>query len=141
MSTNIVKAKDIKRAWHLVDAEGKILGRLSTEIAGMLSGKTKQEYVPYLDLGDYVVVVNASKVKVTGKKEKTKEYVRHSGYPGGIKVETFEKLIQRRPEKIIEHAVKGMLPKNRLGAKMIKKLKVFPGSEHPYERQLGGNIG
>jgi large subunit ribosomal protein L13 len=138
MSTNVVKAKDIKRAWHLVDAEGKILGRLSTEVAGMLSGKTKPEYVPYLDLGDYVVVVNAAKVKVTGKKEQTKEYIRHSGYPGGLKVETFEKLIKRRPEKIIEHSVRGMLPKTRLGEKMFKKLKVFSGSEHPYGKQIGG---
>lgn len=124
MSTNALSVKDIKRATHTIDASGKILGRLVTEIATLLMGKNKAEFVPYLDTGDFVVVTNASKVKVTGKKAHEKKYVRHSGYPGGLKVETFDKLLVRRPEVIIEHAVRGMLPKNRLGRVMFKKLKV-----------------
>ncbi|MDD5146988.1 MAG: 50S ribosomal protein L13 [Candidatus Daviesbacteria bacterium] len=127
MGTNKLSAKDIKRESHAIDASGKILGRLATEVATILMGKNKNKFVPYLDLGDFVVVTNASKVKVTGKKMKDKKYVRHSGYPGGLKVETFDKLINRKPEYIIEHAVKGMLPHNRLGRQMIKKLKVFAG--------------
>lgn len=127
MSTNVVSAKDIKRELHTIDASGKILGRLATEVATILMGKKKNKFVPFLDLGDCVVVTNASKVKVTGKKMKDKVYVRHSGYPGGLKVETFDKLIIRKPQYLIEHAVKGMLPNNRLGKQMIKKLKVFAG--------------
>jgi len=127
MSTNVVSAKDIKREKHVIDASGKILGRLATKVATILMGKKKNKFVPYLDLGDFIVVTNASKVKVTGKKMKDKKYVRHSGYPGGLKVETFDKLISRKPEYIIEHAVKGMLPPNRLGRQMIKRLKVFAG--------------
>lgn len=137
MSTNILKLKDIRRSWHLVDAKDEILGRLATGIATKLSGKDKAYFVPYLDSGDYVVVTNAALVKITGKKNEQKKYVRHSGYPGGLKVETFSKLIERRPEQIIRHAVSGMLPKNRLGRKMIKKLHVFASSEHPFEKQLG----
>lgn len=137
MSTNVVSSKDIKRNWHEIDAEGKVLGRLATEIATILMGKNKTAFVPYMDQGDYVVVTNAGKVVLTGKKMQTKRYVRHSGYPGGLGVEIFDKLIIRRPEKIIEHAVSGMLPKNRLGAQMIKKLKVFTDSEHPYKKQVG----
>lgn len=127
MSTNRLSAKNIKREKHTIDANGKILGRLATEIATILMGKKKPEFVPYLDIGDYVVVTNAAKVKVTGKKAQTKIYTRHSGYPGGLKQETFEKMLARRPEYIIEHAVRGMLPQNKLGAKMIKKLKVYDG--------------
>lgn len=127
MSTNVILAKDIKREKHVIDASGKILGRLATEVATILMGKKKPQFVPYLDTGDFVVVTHASKIKVTGKKAKDKVYVRHSGYPGGLKVETFDKMIVRRPEYIIEHAVAGMLPKNRLGRQMIKKLKVFAG--------------
>ncbi|MDD5415590.1 MAG: 50S ribosomal protein L13 [Candidatus Daviesbacteria bacterium] len=127
MGTNKLSAKDIKRETHTIDASGKILGRLATEVATILMGKNKNKFVPYLDLGDFIVVTNASKVKVTGKKMKDKKYVRHSGYPGGLKVETFDKLINRKPEYIIEHAVKGMLPHNRLGRQMIKKMKVFAG--------------
>lgn len=129
MSTNVVLAKDIKREKHVIDASGKILGRLATEVATILMGKKKPEFVPYLDTGDFVVVTNASKVKVTGKKAEDKVYVRHSGYPGGLKTESFDKMIVRRPEYIIEHAVKGMLPHNKLGKQMIKKLKVFAGSK------------
>ena len=127
MSTNRLSAKDIKREKHIIDASGKVLGRLATEVATILMGKKKPQFVPYLDTGDFVVVTNASKVKMTGKKMQTKTYTRHSGYPGGLKVETFDKLIIRRPEYIIEHAVSGMLPRNKLGRQMIKKLKVFAG--------------
>lgn len=127
MSTNKLSAKNIKREKHTIDANGKILGRLATEVATILMGKKKPEFVPYLDIGDYVVVTNARGVKVTGKKMQDKIYTRHSGYPGGLKQETFEKMLARRPEYIIEHAVRGMLPQNKLGARMIKKLKVYDG--------------
>lgn len=127
MSTNVVSAKDIKRQTHTIDAAGKVLGRLAVEIATLLMGKNKPNFVPYLDTGDFVVVTNASKVKLTGKKMQTKIYVRHSGYPAGLKVETFDKMILRKPEYVLEHAVLGMLPGNKLGKKMIKKLKVYAG--------------
>ncbi|MBI4038268.1 50S ribosomal protein L13 [Candidatus Daviesbacteria bacterium] len=136
-TTASFSAKDIKRKWHLIDAEGKILGRLATDIAKLLMGKNKPEYVPYLDLGDFVVVTNAAKVKVTGKKAEQKKYVTHSGYPGGLKVETFNKLSNRIPTRILEHAVAGMLPKNKLGRQMIKKLKVFANETHPYAKLTG----
>lgn len=136
MSTNILSIKDIKRDWHLIDANGKILGRLSTEIAKILAGKNKAQFVPYLDNGDYVVVINAASVKVTGKKAKQKKYVHHSGYRGGIRIETFEKLNKRRPEEIVRHAVLGMLPKNKLADKMIKKLHIFAGADHDFKKQL-----
>lgn len=139
MSTVSVSSKDIKRQWHLVDAKDKILGRLATEVATLLMGKHKPEYVPYLDQGDFVVVTNAAQVKVSGKKSAQKKYVRHSGYPGGLKSETFEQLIKRQPTKVIEHAIKGMLPKNKLGRQMVKKLKVFADDKHPYAKQLGVN--
>lgn len=129
MSTNVISIKNIKRETHTIDAAGKVLGRLATDIAKILMGKNKPNFVPYLDTGDFVVVTNASKVKVTGKKAQSKTYTRHSGYPGGLKVETFDKLIERRPEYVIEHAVKGMLPHNKLGRQMIKKLKVFAGEK------------
>ena len=129
MSTASFSSKNIQRKKHIVDASGKILGRLATEVALLLMGKNKPEYVPYLDNGDMVVVTNASKVKVTGKKTTDKKYVRHSGYPGGLRVETFDKLVVRRPEKIIEHAVWGMLPKTKLGKKMFTKLTVFAGDD------------
>lgn len=137
MGTNVISAKDIKRQWHLIDADGKILGRLASDIAKILMGKNKPSFVPYLDSGDFVVVVNAAKVKVTGNKSAQKIYTRHSGYPRGLKQETFDKLILRRPSFIIEHAVSGMLPKNRLGQTMIKKLKVFADENHPFQKQLG----
>lgn len=138
MSTNVLSSKDIKRDWHLIDAKEKILGRLATEVARKLMGKHKPHFVPYLDTGDYVVITNASKVKVTGKKAQDKRYVRHSGFPGGLKVETFDKLIARKPDEVIRHAIVGMLPKNRLGRQMIKKLHIFAGSDHTFEKQLGG---
>ncbi len=127
MSTNVVLAKNIKREKHIIDAKGKILGRLSGEIAKILMGKNKAGFVPYLDTGDFVVVTNAALVEVTGKKMKDKVYRSHSGYPGGLKTESFDKMIKRKPQYIIEHAVKGMLPHNRLGREMIKKLKVYSG--------------
>lgn len=127
MSTNVLSAKDIQRQKHTIDASGKILGRLATEVATLLMGKKKPQFVPYLDTGDFVVVTNASQVKVSGKKMSQKKYVRHSGYPRGLKVETFDKLLIRKPEYIIEHAVKGMLPGSKLGRQMIKKLRVYAG--------------
>lgn len=141
MSTNSVSAKDIKREWHLIDAKNQVLGRLATEVAKILMGKNKPNYVPYLDMGDNVVVINAVKVITTGKKEQQKSYVRHSGYPGGLKVEQLAKVRENKPEQIIIHAVKGMIPKTRLGRQMVKKLHVFAGSEHPFKRQLGVKDG
>lgn len=141
MSTNVLSAKDIKREWHLYDAKGKVLGRLATEVANKLMGKGKPNFVPYLDNGDFVVVKNAKGVKVSGKKPEQKMYYRHSGYPGGFRSESFEDLLDRRPEEIIRHAVKGMLPKNKLGRVMIKKLHVVSGEEHGFGKQLGGTNG
>lgn len=137
MGTNVLSVKNIQRKWHLVDAKDQILGRLATEIVTLLMGKNKPSFVPYLDTGDFVVVTNASKVKLSGKKGQTKTYVRHSGYPGGLKNETFDKLVSRRPEYIIEHAVKGMLPHNKLGRTMIKKLMIFAGDNYPFKKELG----
>src|SRR3989344_6600091 len=129
MSTNVLSAKDIKREKHTIDASGKILGRLATEVATILMGKKKPTYVPYLDTGDFVTITNASKIKLSGKKMKNKTYTRHSGYPGGLTVETFDKVVVKKPEFVIEHAIAGMLPRTKLGRKMIKKLKVFSGEE------------
>lgn len=134
--TKPTKAKEIKRKRHLVDAKGKVLGRLATKIAGLLIGKDKPYFIPYLDCGDFVVVINAKKVKVTGKKENQKTYTRYSGYPGGLKEETLERLRKRRPEEIIHHAVSGMLPKNKLRKKRLKRLHVFASSTHPYSKKL-----
>ncbi len=139
MSTNSLSAKAIKRNWHLIDANGQILGRLATDVATKLMGKNKPEFVPYLDTGDFVVVTNAAKVKITGKKAEQKKYIHHSGYPGGYKEESFARLIIRRPEEVIKHAVWGMLPKTKLGKKMITKLHIYPGSEHEFKNQLGGS--
>lgn len=130
MSTNKLSAKNIKRQTMHIDAKGKILGRLATEVATILMGKKKAQFVPFLDTGDFVVVTNAKEIKLTGKKISDKIYTSHSGFPGGLKQENFEKLISRKPEYIIEHAVSGMLPKNKLGKKMIKKLKVYAGEEN-----------
>src|SRR3989344_4479129 len=130
--TKATKASDIKRFWHLVDVEGKILGRVSSDIAKLLMGKSKPYLVKNLDCGDYVVVVNASRVKVTGKKETDKKYYRHSGYPGGLRTETFKKLKESKPEEIIRHAVKGMLPQNKLRDRMLTRLFVYKGETHPY---------
>lgn len=129
------KPGDIERAWHVVDATDLPLGRLASEIAQVLRGKHKPTYAPHMDTGDFVVVVNADKVVVTSDKTQSKIYYRHSGYPGGIKAETFASLKERRPEAIMERAVKGMLPKNKLGRKMASKLKVYAGPDHPHAAQ------
>ena len=125
----------IKRNWFLVDAEGQTLGRLASEIANVLRGKNKPSFTPHLDTGDFVIVVNAEKIEVSGKKTSQKLYRRHSGRPGGMKIEKFETLRDRIPERIIEQAVKGMLPHNSLGRQQFKKLKVYKGSEHPHDAQ------
>ncbi|HVZ58610.1 MAG TPA: 50S ribosomal protein L13 [Patescibacteria group bacterium] len=127
------KQSEIKHDWHLINVKDQTLGRICTEIAGYLMGKSKPSFVRNLDCGDYVVVTNAQAVKVTGKKDEQKVYVRHSGYPGGLRTETLKELRAQRPEEIIRHAVKGMLPDNRLRAKMLKRLFVFPGEEHTYQ--------
>ena len=134
--TCATKQKDIERKWHLIDVEGKVLGRVASEIAKLLIGKHKPYYAPYLDCGDNVVVVNAAKVDVTGNKRKTKEYIRHSRYPGGLKKETLEQLLKRRPEEAIRKAVWGMVPKTKLGRRMMKKLYVYPGADHPHDSQI-----
>lgn len=136
MSTNVVSAKNIRRDWYAIDAKDKVLGRIAVEIANKLMGKSKANFVPYLDMGDFVVVTNASLVKVTGKKAKDKKYYSHSGYPGGLRTQTFSTLLENKPQEIIKHAVRGMLPNNKLRSKMLKKLYVFPGSSHPYKKQL-----
>ncbi|OGT34692.1 MAG: 50S ribosomal protein L13 [Gammaproteobacteria bacterium RBG_16_51_14] len=135
MTTVSTKSAEIKRDWYIVDAAGKTLGRLATRIASRLRGKHKPEYTPHIDNGDYIVVINAKDVRVTGNKASDKVYYRHSGYPGGIKSITFEKLIKTRPERIIEKAVKGMLPKGPLGREMFRKLRVYPGSDHKHTAQ------
>ena len=132
METKSYKRGNVKKNWHLVDAEDKVLGRLAVKISTILSGKNKAQYSPNADLGDFVVVVNAEKVKVTGNKFSQKNYYHHTGYPGGLKTKSFEKMQEDSPEKIIEKAVKGMLPKNKLANQIIKKLKVYSGSVHPH---------
>ncbi len=129
------KAAEIERHWWVVDAEGLPLGRLSTEVASLLRGKHKPSYAPHMDTGDHVIVVNADKVAVSSDKSKTKIYYRHSGFPGGLKAESFEALRERRPEAIVERAVRGMLPKNRLGRQIGGKLKVYAGPDHPHQAQ------
>jgi large subunit ribosomal protein L13 len=136
MRTYTPKAEDVTRQWWLVDAEDKPLGRLATEIARILRGKHKPMYTPHLDVGDHVVVVNAEKVRLTGKKAEKKEYFRHSGYMGGERLVPYARVIQTHPERVIETAVKGMLPKNALGRAMHKKLKVYAGAEHPHQGQM-----
>lgn len=134
--TKTTKVSEIKRVWDLMDAQDKILGRLSTEIAFLLIGKNKPYYVPHLDCGDYVVVTNASKIKVTGRKKEKKLYYRHSGYPGGFRAISFEEQMQKDPRKIIRYAVSGMLPKNKLRAKRLARLKIFTDEKHPYGDKL-----
>ena len=135
MKTYAVKASEIERRWWLVDATDQTLGRLATRIATLLEGKHKPMYSPHLDTGDHVVVINASRVKVTGNKLVQKRYYRHSGYPGGLTEESLQALMARKPELVIERAVKGMLPQNRLGRAMFRKLKVYGGSNHPHQAQ------
>ena len=133
--TSVPSIDSIERQWYLVDAENQTLGRLATEVASVLRGKNKASYTPHLDTGDFVVVVNADKVRVSGNKSQQKLYRRHSGRPGGMKVETFAHLQERLPERIVEKAIKGMLPHNALGRQMFRKLKVYKGAEHPHAAQ------
>ena len=135
MKTYTARAEDLEREWFLVNAEGKTLGRLASEIAQVLRGKHKPIYTPHLDCGDYVIVVNAEKVQVTGRKLDQKMYYRHTGYPGGIKSISLRNQLQKHPERVLQAAVRGMLPKNRLGRKMLKKLKVYAGDSHPHQAQ------
>jgi large subunit ribosomal protein L13 len=135
MKTFSAKSHEVKRDWYIVDASDKILGRLATEIASRLRGKHKAEFTPHVDTGDYIVVTNVEKIRVTGRKFKNKMYYHHSGYPGGIKSISFDKLQARQPARILERAVKGMLPKNSLGRDMYRKLKIYVGSEHPHSAQ------
>lgn len=135
MKTFSAKAETVQRDWYVVDAEEKTLGRLASEIAHRLRGKHKAEYTPHVDTGDYIVVINAEKVRVTGAKATDKIYYSHTGFPGGIKSISFEKLIDKAPERVIQKAVKGMLPRNPLGRAMFKKLKVYAGTEHPHTAQ------
>jgi large subunit ribosomal protein L13 len=130
------KEEPIEKKWVLVDAQGKILGRMATEIADILRGKNKPVYTPHVDTGDFVVVVNAEKVQLTGKKWDQKYYHRHSGYIGGLKAQSAKEMLEKKPEALIRHAVKGMLPKNRLGRRMINKLKIYRGADHPHEAQV-----
>jgi large subunit ribosomal protein L13 len=135
MKTFSAKPQTVKRDWFIMNAEDQVLGRLATEIARRLRGKHKPEYTPHIDTGDYIVVINAEKVHVTGRKKTDKMYHHHTGYPGGIKSINFEKLMQKAPERILAQAVKGMLPKGPLGRAMFKKLKIYVGSEHQHEAQ------
>ncbi len=133
--TQSARKQDVKREWHLIDAEGLVLGRLSSQIAHILRGKHKPSYTPHVDTGDYVIVINADKVRLTGKKMTDKQYVRYTGYPGGQRFATPQHLLEKHPERVIEKAVKGMLPKNRLGRQMYKKLFVYAGDQHKHQAQ------
>jgi len=136
MKTFMAKPADMKnRKWYVMDAEGKVLGRLAVEAARILRGKHKPDFTPHIDTGDHVIVINAEKIVLTGNKLQNKKYYRHSGYPGGLKVVSYETLMKTRPELAVEKAITGMLPHNRLGADMAKKLKVYKGSEHPHQAQ------
>lgn len=137
MKTYSAKSSDLKPQWHVIDASEKILGKLASEVATLLMGKHKPTYTPHLNTGDFVIVINAAKVRVTGKKAQQKIYYRHSGYPGGLKSTTFAKMTETHPTLAIEYAVKGMLPKNRLGRDMLRRLKVYPGDSHPHQAQVG----
>ena len=133
--TQSAREQDVQRDWYVVDAQGQTLGRLATQIATILKGKNKPSYTPHVDCGDYVVVVNAEKIHVTGQKMAQKKYYRHSGYPGGLKEVTLRDQLDKFPDRVVESAVRGMLPHNRLGRRMFKKLKVYKGSSHPHEAQ------
>lgn len=135
MKTYYAKPNEVEREWLLIDAEDQVLGRVATKAAHILKGKHKPQYTPHVDTGDFVVIINADKIRLTGVKAASKEYYRHSGYPGGLKCESFQEAMEKHPERVIEHAVKGMLPKNTLGRQMGKKLKVYAGPEHPHQAQ------
>ena len=135
MKTYYAKPNEVEREWVLIDATDQVLGRVAVKAAQILKGKHKPQYTPHVDTGDFVIIVNADKIRMTGTKATSKEYYRHSGFPGGLKMETFAEAMQKHPERVIEHAVKGMLPKNTLGRKQGKKLKVYVGPEHPHAAQ------
>ena len=135
MKSYMARPLEVERRWHVVDAEGQTLGRLATEIARILRGKNKPQYTPHVDTGDFVVVVNAERVVVTGRKAEQKVYRRHSGYPGGLKTTTYEQMLERRPTEILRRAVKGMMPKTRLARQQLRKLKIYAGPEHPHAAQ------
>lgn len=137
MGTYFIKGAEIKRNWHLIDAKNIILGKLAVEAAKYLTGKHKVQYSPSSDVGDFVVVINASTISVTGKKKEDKMYYRHSQYPGGFKSVSLGKMLVTQPEKVIKHAVKGMLPQNKLGRLMIRRLHIYPGEKHPHQSQIG----
>jgi large subunit ribosomal protein L13 len=140
MKTYTAKTGEVTQGWYVLDAQGKVLGKLATQIATRLRGKHKPEYTPHVDTGDYVVVVNAAKLRVTGRKSERKVYYRHSGYPGGLKTTSFAKLQATRPERVLQRAVKGMLPKGPLGYAMLRKLKVYAGATHPHSAQRPKNL-
>jgi large subunit ribosomal protein L13 len=135
MKTYSPKPQDVQRNWHVIDAQDRILGRMATEIAVKLRGKDKPEFAPHMDMGDFVIVVNAEKIKVTGEKLSQKKYYRYTGFPGGIRDISLEKLIQKKPEEVIRRSVRGMLPKNKIGRDLLKKLKVYSGPDHPHAAQ------
>lgn len=135
MKTYYAKPLEVEREWVIIDATDQVLGRVAAKAAHILKGKHKPQYTPHVDTGDFVIIVNADKIRMTGTKATSKEYYRHSGFPGGLKMETFAEAMQKHPERVIEHAVKGMLPKNTLGRKQGKKLKVYVGPEHPHAAQ------
>ena len=136
LKTFMAKGEEVNRKWFVVDAEGEVLGRLASNVASVLRGKHKPIYTPHVDTGDHVIIINAEKVRVTGKKAQTKRYYRHTGYPGGLRSDAFADLIQSYPSRILEKAIKGMLPHNKLGRQMFKKLKVYKGEKHPHEAQM-----
>jgi large subunit ribosomal protein L13 len=135
MKTFVPKKKDMEKKWWLINADGKVLGRLATEISILLRGKKNPQYIGFMDSGDFVIVINAEKIKVTGKKMEQKKYYSHSGYPGGLKEKTLEELLEKKPEEVIRKAVWGMVPKNKLGRAVYKKLKVYRGPDHPHQAQ------
>ncbi|MBL7052958.1 MAG: 50S ribosomal protein L13 [Candidatus Marinimicrobia bacterium] len=140
MKTYTLKAGDLDPKWVMLDADGQVLGRLASQVAQILRGKHKPNFVPHLDNGDFVVIVNAEKIRLTGKKAEAKSYFRHTGYPGGVKFTSFREMIEKHPDRVIQKAVKGMLPHNSLGAKMLKKLKVYSGTDHPHKAQQPESI-
>ena len=140
MKTISIKASEITRDWYLIDAEGKTLGRLASKVAQLIRGKTKSSFTPHMDMGDFVIVINAEKIKVTGNKEEDKKYWHHTGFPGGQKETSLKRLRSEYPDRIISNAVKGMLPRNRLGRKLNKHLKVYLGDKHPHEAQQPKSI-
>ena len=135
MKTVVPKLKEIEQKWYIINGDGQVLGRMASQIAYLLRGKHRPQYTPHLDLGDHVIVINAERIRVTGRKMDQKRYTRYSGYPGGLKTQSMARLLQEKPDKVLYYAVRGMLPKNRLGRKLIKKLKIYTGPEHPHAAQ------